>query len=242
MTGHPRQTKAPICREQLISLLYPVAAFFHSGGMTREQALLAFDAALDHVRESARRRPLEHIGASSCFLDVIATWTRDSRFLDSEGRPRVLSLSGKNGFSTLVKSTDAGLDPKEILIILMRYRNVRRLPGSKLRLVSPLFRASIGSRIAFEPMAHFLSDATSTLTHILRRTKATKPDQFWRSVESAHISAANAQKFIEFAKDRSLLFLEELDDWIQANERLSRRHGKRRLRVGLGLFSIYSNI
>jgi hypothetical protein len=199
MTGHTRQVSAAICREQLISLLYPIAAFFHSGGMTREQALHALGAALDQVQESARRRPLEHIGASSCFLDVIATWSRDRKFLDSEGRPRTLSLSGKNGFSTLVRSTDAGLDPKEILIVLTRYRNVRRLPGGKLRLVSPIFRASIGSRIAFEPMAHFLSDATSTLSHILRRTKATKPDQFWRSVESAHISEANAQKFLEFA-------------------------------------------
>lgn len=230
-----------INRNQAISLLYPIAAFFSSGGMNTAQSMAAFAAALDYVGKYEGKRPLEHIGTSTCYLDLIATWSRERKFLDAHGRPRPLRLSGANGFAALVRSTGTRQAPKELLDVLMRYRNVRRLRDGRVQLVSPLFRASAGSRIAFEPIAHFLSDATSTLTHILKSGSATNnPDLFWRTVESAHVSRAKAGKFMEFAKERSLLFLDELEDWLQAHGQSKAHNDKKKLRIGLGLFSIYS--
>jgi hypothetical protein len=46
---------------------------------------------------------------------------------------------------------------------------------------------------------------------------------------------------MEFAKERSMLFLEEMDDWLQAHASAKAHGSKKRLRVGLGLFSIYSD-
>ena len=232
--------KTVIDRQQAISLLYPIAAFFQSGGLTKAQSMAALVAALEHVRKS-EKQALEHIGTSICYLDLIATWSRERKFLDSQGRPRPLPLSGPNGFTALVRSTGAKQDTRKVLAVLTRYRNVRRLPNGRVQLISPLFRASAGSRIAFEPIVHFLNDATLTLTHLLRNAGAADPPLFWRSVESAHVTKANAEKFMDFAKERSLLFLEELDDWLQAHGRSSGSRGsKKQLRVGLGLFSIYS--
>jgi Family of unknown function (DUF6502) len=231
-----------INRKQAISLLYPIAAFFSSGGMNRAQALTALATAFDYIDRSDGKRPLEHIGTSTSYLDLIATWSRERKFLDSQGRPRPLPLSGSNGFAALVRSTGARQDPKELLGVLMRYRNVRRLRDGRVQLVSPLFLASAGSRIAFEPIAHFLSDASSTLTHILKNVSgSTSPDLFWRAVKSSDVSRANAAKFMEFAKKRSLLFLDELEDWLQAHGRTKLPSSKKQLRVGLGLFSIYTN-
>jgi hypothetical protein len=241
MNSRLRRRKAVINGDPAVSLLYPAAALLRSGGLSKTQALAAFTIALDYVDNSKGKKSLEHIGASMCFVDLIAAWSRDRKFLDARGRPRALRLSGANGFTALVKSTGARQDPKQLLRILIRYRNVRRLRDGRVKLISPLFRVSAGSRIAFEPNAHFLGDAASTLTHILSNVDGSRvPDLFWRSVESTRISKGDTAKFMEFAKDRSMLFLEELDDWLEARERSSTHSAKKTLRIGLGLFSIYS--
>ncbi len=241
MNSPPKRRKTAIGRKQATSLLYPIAAFLSSGGMNNAESLATFAAVSEYVGRSEGKPALEHIGASMCYLDLIATWSRERKFLDSHGRPRPLPLSGTNGFAALVRSTGARQDPKKLLEVLMRYKNVRRLSDGRFRLVSPLFRASAGPRVAFEPIAYFLSDVTSTLTHILKNASDSKPDLFWRAVESVRISKPDARKFMAFAKERSLLFLEELDDWLEAHERSGTRTSRNQLRIGLGLFSIYSH-
>ncbi len=241
MSTRTRKANTKIDRRQAISLLYPIAAFFSSGGMSREQSLAALSAAIDNVRRSEGGRELEHIGVPTSYADVIATWTRERKFLDSHGRPRALSVSGANGFAALVKSACPGQDPKKLLSVLVRYKNVRRLSNGKVQLVSPLFRTSAGSRMAFEPITYFLTDAASALTHTLKNANASaKPDLFWRTVDSVKVSQNNANRFVEFAKERSLLFLEEMEDWLQAHTRATSRPKQAPLRIGLGLFSIYS--
>jgi hypothetical protein len=242
MNSPLRRRRTVISRRQAISLLYPIAAFFNSGGINRAQSLAALAAAFDYLGKSEGKRALEHIGASMCYLDLIARWSRERKFLDPQGRPRPLQLSGPNGFAALARSTGARQDPRELLSVLVRYRNVRVLRDGRIKLVSPLFRASAGSKIAFEPTARFLSDASSTLTHILKSANASgNPDLFWRTVQSVHVSKTNAGKFMEFANERSLLFLDELEDWLQAHGRSkARSSGRKHLRVGLGLFSIYT--
>lgn len=242
MRAQSRQRTTTINWDQAISLLYPIAAFFNREGMSRSQSLAALAAAIDDVRKPARGR-LEHIGVPTCYADLIAAWTRERKFLDSQGRPRPLALSGPNGFTALARSARVGGDPKRLLSVLIRYRNVRRLSNGTLKLVSPYFRASAGSKVAFEPIAYFLNDAASALTHLLKKSgKRTTSNHFWRKVESARLSRSNASRFVEFATDRSLLFFEEMDDWLQAHSEIGIRSGRsKKVRVGLGLFSIYSH-
>jgi Family of unknown function (DUF6502) len=241
MNSRTSRRKTVISQSQAVSLLYPIAAFFNSGRMSKKQSLAAFNAATDYVTKAEGRRELEHIGAPTCYLDLIAIWARDPKFLDPRGRPRALPFSGANGFAALVKRSGTRRDPKKLLGVLMRFKNVRRLSDGRIRLVSPLFRASAGSRMAFEPIVYFMNDAASTLTYTLKNiTGSAEPDLFWRTVESAQISKADAGKFMQFAKERSLLFLEEMDDWLQAHASARKPGSKKQLRVGLGMFSIYS--
>lgn len=239
MRTQSRRRTTTINWDQAVSLLYPIAAFFNREGMSRPESLAALAAAIDDVRKPAGRR-LENIGAPTCYADLIAAWTRERKFLDSQGRPRPLALSGANGFAALARSV--GGDPKRLLTVLIRYRNVRRLSNGTLKLVSQYFRANTGSKVAFEPIAYFLNDAASALTHLLKNSsKGTRSNHFWRKVESGRLSRANSRKFVEFAMDRSLLFFEEMDDWLQAHSEVGIGSvSSKQLRVGLGLFSIYS--
>jgi Family of unknown function (DUF6502) len=235
-----RTRKTIINRVQAISLLYPIAAFFNRSAVSRTQSLAAFSAAIDNARKPQRRRELEHIGTPICYADLISTWTRERRFLDSRGRPRSLRLWGVNGFAALARSSGTERDPRSLLDVLVRYRNVRRLSNGRFQLVSPFFRASAGSKMAFEPIVYFLNDAAITLAHTLK-SAGTQTSPFWRTVESTQISKRNAEKFVEFAKERSLIFLEEMDEWLRAHSSAKRHGGRKQTRVGLGLFSICSH-
>jgi hypothetical protein len=242
MRGQARQRKTVINRGQAISLLYPIAAFFNSGGMTRVQSLGALAAAIENVYTEARKRELEHIGAPACYAELIAVWTREGRFLDSNGRPRSLALSGPNGFSALARLATPGTSPQSILRVLIRYRNVRRLSSGKIQLVSPFFHATTDRKMAFEPMVLFLNDATSTITRILRNPNdSNDPEPFWRKVETVCVSKSAAKQFAEYARERSLLFLEEMDDWLRAHASRRASGVRKQARVGLGLFSVYSH-
>jgi hypothetical protein len=82
--------------------------------------------------------------------------------------------------------------------------------------------------VAFEPIAYFLADASVTARRLLGRDhKLQDPNLFWRKVETADLSEALARRFSLFVKERSLTFLEELDDWLDAHKRASRRKNKK---------------
>jgi hypothetical protein len=224
------------------SLLYPIAAFLRAGGLSKRQSLNSLGAAFENSLNAKSPRQMEHIGHPTGYADIITLWSRDKEFLGRSGRPRALSLKGRFAFAKLVQKANCGIDPRTALSVLVGYGNVRRNRLGQYELVRPFFFASSHTKMAFEPLAFFLSDASSTLSKILRRRKNSRtPELFWRKVESTLISDADAGKFNTFATERSLLFLEELDDWLEAHAREGKRAKGKTRRVGLGLFSIYSD-
>jgi hypothetical protein len=224
------------------SLLFPIAAFLRTGGLSKRECLNCLAAAYEKSLNEKVPRQMERIGHPTAYADIVTLWTRDKEFLDQRGRPRPLSFKGDTGFSKLVRKAASKVDAQKALRVLVAYGNVRKDQRGRYELVRPFFFASTDSKMAFEPVAFFLSDASSTLTRILRRRRDSRtPELFWRKVESASISDADADQFNTFARERSMLFLEELDDWLEAHMRSPRRRGEKSRRVGLGLFSIYSD-
>lgn len=239
---HLRRTR--ITDERAEALLFPIAVFLRAGGMTKTSIVKRLSTAFDQAASTVGGRMIQHIGHPMLYADVVAVWARDTRFLDPRGRPRPLSLRGKNGLGRLVRTIDSTRDPRQVVEVLIRFGNVRKDSRGKYRLVQPLFFTSTSKAVAFEPMAYFLSDASATLGRILRRTTRTRgPELFWRKVESSGLSSANAKQFVGFVRERGQSFLEELDDWLEARSaRKNKGRDERKLRrVGIGLFSIDSN-
>jgi hypothetical protein len=225
------------------ALLFPIAAFLRAGGLNKNSAIEGLAAAFDRSSALAGTRRFEHIGHPTLYADIVALWGHDLRFLDKGGRPRPLPMHGKDGLRALVRKVDSKCDPHAAVRVLMRFGNVRKASTGKYRLVRPLFFTSTSNSMAFEPMAYFLSDASSTLGQILRRTPRSRgPELFWRKVESTGISSANSRQFVAFVKERGQEFLEEIDDWLEArsSKRVLARGNRKLRRVGLGFFSIDS--
>jgi hypothetical protein len=142
----------------------------------------------------------------------------------------------------LVRGAGGGVAARKALSVLTEYGSVRRNKDGNYELVKPFFVVSNQKKMAFEPVAAFLSDASATLSKILRRPRNSRAAElFWRKVESTRISRSAAEKFNAFASERSLLFLEEMDDWLVAHSKnITRGRGTRR--VGLGVFLIDSDL
>jgi hypothetical protein len=242
VTDRTRQGMTTIDTRRASSLLFPIAAFLHAGGMSNKAALEIFATVLKKVSESSVGRKMEHIGHPTRYADIVAKWVRTKRFLDKSGWPRALPIDGAAGFAALVRSVTRQADPVAVLSVLMRYGNVKRTRDGMYELVRPFFYTSGPRTMAYEPLAYFLSDASSTLSKILKRSKRWRgPDLFWQKTENARISEATAKKFTLFAKERGLVFLDELDDWLEANSDRKKSSRRQQRRIGLGIFSIYSD-
>lgn len=237
-----RSRKTRIGSKRAESLLFPIAAFLTAGGLSKVIAQKSFAAALAQAQKVAGRR-IEHIGHPTHYADIVGRWAHDPRFVDAKGHPRQLQMDGKDGLKALIRSVDPSLNPRSVLTVLTRYGNVRRTRAKRYTLIRPFFFTSSQSSVAFEPMAYFLSDASSTLSRILKRNRASRgPELFWRKVETKGLSESAAIEFIQFVAARSLVFLEEIDDWLEARRSSGVSKDKDQFRrVGLGLFSIYSN-
>lgn len=244
MSDRGRKQRTPIDRIRAESLLFPMAAFLCAGGWSKKDAEQSFSRAFDNSLAKDGARQLKHIGNPTPYADIIALWTRDRRFLDRSGRPRPLNQQGRVSFATLVREASPKIKPQAALSVLTHFRNVRRVSAGRYKLVIPFFLTCSPKSLAFEPMAYFLSDASVTFERILRRKEQShSADLFWRKVENADLSDAGAKKFLAFSKERTLAFVNEIDEWLEAHRRRSVTPTKKnpRRRVGLGVFSIFAN-
>jgi len=243
MTQRSTNKRTQIDRSRADALLFPIAAFLYAGGWSKKDAALSFSRAFEHSQDKQGARQLRHIGDPTPYADIVALWIRGPRFIDRSGHSRLLPLQGKVSFTALVHEASPRIDPQVALSVLTHFKNVRRTSGGKYKLISPFFLTCSTKSLAFEPMAYFLSDASDTLGRILkRRERSRNADIFWRKAENSDLSEDAAKQFLAFSKERTLAFVNEIDEWLEAHRR--RRIGLSRSgtcrRVGLGVFSIFS--
>jgi hypothetical protein len=231
-----------IDRERALALLSPAAAFLCASGFTKAQALEVLETAFERASISRGRRKVELIG-HPLHADILQAWQRRGKYLDSNGNPRALAFRGAGGFQALSKEVDPKIDARDTLDVLIRYGSVRKAANGRFLLVRSFLGAATRRTVAFEPSASFLSHANDALSRSLAGNQR-KRGPFWYRVEGFCASSTVERHFRSFARDRGLLFLEELDDWLEAHNARSstRSSNRRRRRVGVGLFSFQSNI
>ena len=245
MTQRSTNKRTQIDRSRADALLFPIAAFLYAGGWSKKDAARSFSRAFEHSQDKQGIRQLRHIGDPTPYADIVALWLRDRRFIDRSGRSRPLPLQGRVSFTALVREASPRIDPRAALSVLRYFRNVRRAADGKYKLISPFFLTGSTKSLAFEPMAYFLSDASDTLGRILmRKGRSRNANIFWRKAENSDLSEEAAKQFLAFSKQRTLAFVNEIDEWLEAHRRrkvgISRSRNCRR--VGVGVFSIFSRL
>jgi hypothetical protein len=235
-------SKTAMSPRQAKSLLLPLAMSLKYGGLGQKAAESCFSAA--YKEAPIRRGPeLQRIGHHMPYSNLLGLWSRDKRFVAASGVPRLLALHGKNSFTTLVREVSPKSNPAEMMAVLQRYGNVRKTSREKYKLVNHYFMTTTPDDAAFEPIAFLLSDMSTMTRHLLRQKKDPRrdPRHFWQKAESTELSEAAAKKFFWYARKRGMIFLEELDDWLEAHKGSGMRKRQKRRRVGMTLFSVYSD-
>jgi len=112
------------------------------------------------------------------------------------------------------------------------------MSGDRLKLLKSFLHVSSDSSIAFEPHFAFLANASSTVGALLGKRKSTRSgdSNFWRTVEELELPEEHLAAYLTFIRHRSLLFLQEVDEWLGAHSSAG-KSGSRRIRAGLGLFT-----
>jgi hypothetical protein len=231
---------------EVSDLILPVVAFLCRSGMPRDQLASEFREAMRLSYSAKPGLKVIRIGGEQLGFTVVSRWLRDPIYLNHAGRPDDLPLTGKRSIASLAKACRITVSPSKVIAFLIEFGTVKKLSRYRYRLVQRTLNFSIPRYLPFEPNLQFLIDAARAATW--GSTLMPKvPRLFWHNAVSTNVDRHYHSKFLRFAKERSLQFMHEINEWLEAHEtprdaaRL--RHGKNSKvnRVGMGLFGIYSN-
>jgi hypothetical protein len=219
-------------------LLVPIMAFLHKSGMSKATLLTECRAAIQVA--SSSKLKVVHVSIGQDLIGIVNRWLKDPMYLNSSGRPDELPLSGKRSVRSLVGACKAKVSPKEALTLMTTYGVATRVSSGKYRLVRRLMDYGHTKYLPFEPSYRFLVDATKVSTKRLRRTDK-RPGIFWQCADNPRIDSRKMGEFMQFAQQRGLSFMHEINDWLDAHDCATKRLTKRRptmKRIGVGIFGI----
>ena len=230
-------------RSEIATLLAPILRFLRESGASREDVLRIvegyFEQRVKHTKAARVRRVLLN---NEC-ARLISNWRVLPEFIDRTGYPRDLSIAGDRGFRSLAKISAARSRPAELLQVLQQYGAVAKTRGGKLRLLTKMFQCKTpsGRVVAFEPNAQFIIDASRVIEDQLEHGESggRRRGLYWRAVDNHWIPVKHVRSFLEFSKRRTMLLMEEIEDWLDEHEaRLSDGRTEDLHRLGVGAFAI----
>jgi hypothetical protein len=235
-------TKTKDSQNYACDLLSPTIAFFKSLGMDLQQIQQTVSHTYSKVGNFKDYKKIDHSADNLDVIsgEVVSKWIRSSFFLDRQGQPKVLPLKGKTSFFSLARAVDESCDPMELLNILIRYKTIEKINGkNSYKLKAQYFKTNSNDRISINSATSFLWDVNKTIFHLLkRRVNKGKRDPFWFQAHIDCLAKKDIEKFVTFMRERTMLFILEADDWLEAH-RTKRRTGNQKAvqRVGLGIFT-----
>ena len=138
MSKKPRRSEksTALRRDAPSRMLAPIVNFLLASGFDDGSIKKALLAALAAKKKSSRKGvaiyPLEKAAA---YTSVITLWSTDPRFLNDDGRPKPLSIKGRNGFSTLVKCISNSLNVEDTISDLKNFGNIKIKKDKKVYLL-----------------------------------------------------------------------------------------------------------
>jgi len=228
--------KTRVCAREM---LRPLLRVLLAAGLTERQLVtictdnvrrMAQHAATARLEPLLNRRPLEL---------MVWRWTNHVAFLD-EGRPARLRLKGeKPSFRALVRSVSPGYSPSSALQELKRRRVVRITRDGKIELLSRFYPILSRSTVDIEAFSQMTTDFLRAHEFNLLRKAMPGRGLFQRVAHNVNSDLRLAPTFNRYAREKSQLFLEAIDEWLVRHQ--PKRTGtrrKRKVRLGIGIYVI----
>jgi hypothetical protein len=181
--------------------------------------------------DRARRVPREISEASH----VLTVWFTEAAYLDADGKPRPLPLEGAAmSVAALVRSVDPQLDPREVLMYLLRSGAVRRRGAHYVPRKRDVLLRGLGGPDYFRTL-RVLRNMLGTLEHNVQ-PKRRVPGRFEYFVENPHFPVSQLEQLDTFARGLGKEeVLPRIDLHMQQRAKM-RRPGEPTVRVGFGFY------
>lgn len=163
---------------------------------------------------------------------VLSGWHQDAEFIDAQGRPRALPMSGDASLSTLLNRYSGDLPITAVIAELEHVGAVKRA-GGYATVKSRYYMPVTLDEDALARFGSVVHDLLTTIGHNL----VTGPEValFEGRATNDRIPVAQFDVFRAFVNERGQAFLEDIDDWLT-------QHGDagahETIRLGTGLYLI----
>lgn len=168
---------------------------------------------------------------------VVAAWLREKDFLDENGNPADLPMTGpKASFSELIRRFSGDVPARATLDELIRVGTVKLQEDGKVRLVSRSFVPEKSDTDIMHILGKDVSHLISTLDHNLH------PDSngpfFQREVAYDNLPDNVLPRFRKLSGKKAQSLLEKLDKWLAKYDRdvSPEVKGEGRNHIGLGIY------
>ncbi|MEK6584273.1 MAG: DUF6502 family protein [Nitrospirota bacterium] len=168
---------------------------------------------------------------------VVSGWVRDSRFLDSSGKPAVLPVEGNGvSFSELVRHFSGDMPVRAVLDELDRVGVIDHLPDGRIRLLSRAYIPVTGEVEKLGILGTDVRDLICTIDNNITREADQRLLQ--RKVSYDNLPDDIIPEFRKLSAQKGQSLLEELDDWLSQHDRDNNPSvsGTGRHRAGIGIY------
>ena len=237
-------TRTPMTPHDVNALLGPIIGFLHGSGISKKEILAECRSAIRKAESKSFKLPVTHVEFGKDSIEIVNRWLRDPKYLNRHGRPDELPLIGPRSLTSLVNDCRVNVAANSALNHLLKFKIATRVASNNYRLVKTLMDFWHADHLPFEPNFRFLVDATRAATNRLQRPK-NRHRLFWHCADNSRIHPRATDAFLNFAWQRGLSFMREINDWLDEHEQrdatIARRGHNHTKRLGIGLFPIASD-
>jgi hypothetical protein len=168
---------------------------------------------------------------------VIAAWRREADFIDAEGEPAVLSMSGRGAtFTELVRRFSGDVPARAIRDELVHSGAVEQLKDGRIRLKDRAYIPKTSETDKVHILGTDVSRLISTIDHNLQ-PDVPKPF-FQRKVAYDNLPNEVLPQFRKLTGRKAQAFLEKIDRWLAGHDRDINPNvaGTGRNKAGIGIY------
>ena len=150
---------------------------------------------------------------------VISAWRREREFLDADGNPSVLSITGPWAtFSEIVRRYSGDVPVRAILDELLRIGAVEQLDNGKISLLAEAYIPEINEADKLHILGTDVAHLITTIDHNLK-IESTDNARLQRKVAYDNLPDEALPAFRKMSAKRAQNLLENLDKWLAKHDR-----------------------
>jgi hypothetical protein len=168
---------------------------------------------------------------------VVAGWRRDKDFLDQEGKPMLLQVSGTpNSFQELVKRYSGDIPYRAVLDELEADGSVKSLDENQIKLTHRAYLPKTDESMKFHILGVDTGFLIDTINHNLKGKD--QPPRFQRKVLYDNLPEEALPEFRRLSSVSAQDLLEKLDKWLSRHDRdlNPKAGGSGRNTAGIGIY------